>query len=114
VQRGLTGEQGVLIPKDNVQHLMLRRDVIEAVEKGQFNVYPVSSVDEAIELLSGIPAGDRDPTGKFTAGSVNERVDTRLRQLAESQIEFELVAKKKVSTRKKSKARKPDAGKKGS
>ncbi len=94
-QRGLTGEQGVLIPKDNVQHLMLRRDVIEAVENGQFHVYPIASVDEAIELLTGVPAGEPDEEGRFPSGSVNERVDTRLRLLAETRREFGRTDKEK-------------------
>ncbi|HEY5666394.1 MAG TPA: AAA family ATPase [Gammaproteobacteria bacterium] len=94
-QRGLTGDQGVLIPKDNVQHLMLRRDVIEAVENGQFHVYPIASVDQAIELLTGVPAGALDEAGRFPPGSVNERVDTRLRLLAETRRQFERTDKEK-------------------
>ena len=82
-ERGLTGQHAVLIPRDNVQHLMLRADVIAAVEAGRFNVYPISSVDEAIELLTGVPAGNRDAYGAFPPDSVNGRVETRLRQLAE-------------------------------
>jgi lon-related putative ATP-dependent protease len=61
--RGLTGEQGVIMPGSNVQHLMLRRDVVEAVAAGQFHVYPMQTVNEAIELLTGIPAGERNEEG---------------------------------------------------
>jgi lon-related putative ATP-dependent protease len=86
--RGLTGEQGVIIPASNVQHLMLRHDVVDAVQAGQFHIYPMRTVDEALELLTGIPAGERDEEGNFFAGSVNQLVDARLRELAEKQRAF--------------------------
>jgi len=86
--RGLTGEQGVIIPASNVQHLMLRHDVVDAVQAGQFHIYPMRTVDEALELLTGIPAGERDEEGNFPAGSVNQIVDARLRELAEKQRAF--------------------------
>ena len=86
--RGLTGEQGVIIPASNVQHLMLRHDVVDAVQAGQFHVYPMRTVDEALGLLTGIPAGERDEEGNFPAGSVNQLVETRLRKLAEKQRAF--------------------------
>ncbi|NNJ96972.1 MAG: AAA family ATPase [Gammaproteobacteria bacterium] len=76
--RGLTGEEGVLIPATNVKHLMLRHDVVAAVENGKFSVYPVSTVDEGIELLTGIRAGDRESNGKYTSDSVNRLVEDRL------------------------------------
>ena len=81
-KRGLTGKQGVLIPMANVKHLMLRQDVVEAVEAEQFNVYPVDSIDRALELLTGLPAGERDGTGAFPEGSVNRKVSDRLVELA--------------------------------
>ena len=86
--RGLTGEQGVIIPASNVQHLMLRHDVVDAVQAGQFHIYPMRTVDEALELLTGIPAGERDEEGNFSAGSVNQLVVARLRALAEKQRAF--------------------------
>jgi Lon-like ATP-dependent protease len=86
--RGLTGGQGVIIPASNVRHLMLRADVVEAVRQGQFRVYAVDDVDQGIELLTGVPAGVRGPDGQFPAGSVNARVDARLRQLAEDLHHF--------------------------
>jgi lon-related putative ATP-dependent protease len=86
--RGLTGEQGVIIPASNVQHLMLRHDVVDAVQAGQFHIYPMRTVDEALELLTGIPAGERDEEGNFSAGSVNQLVETRLRELADKQRAF--------------------------
>ena len=87
--RGLTGEQGVIIPASNVQHLMLRQDVVEAVKKGQFSVYAVETVDQAIELLTGVPAGKRRKDGSFTPGSINQLVETRLIGFAEKQRAFE-------------------------
>ena len=81
--RGLTGEQGVLIPASNVKHLMLREDVVAAVERGEFHVYPVTTVDEGIELLTGMPAGEPDAGGVFPPDTVNRRVQDRLHHFAE-------------------------------
>jgi predicted ATP-dependent protease len=81
--RGLTGEQGVLIPESNVKHLMLRHEVVEAVAAGKFHVYPVATIDQGIEILSGLPAGARGPSGQFAEGSVNARVEQRLIDYAE-------------------------------
>jgi lon-related putative ATP-dependent protease len=81
--RGLTGEQGVLIPATNVKHLMLRQDVIEACRQGKFHIYPVATVDEGIELLTGITAGERDAEGRFPEGSINQRVERRVMIMAE-------------------------------
>jgi lon-related putative ATP-dependent protease len=86
--RGLTGEQGVIIPTSNVQHLMLRHDVVDAVKAGQFQIYAIETVDQAVELLTGVPAGRRVRTGNFTEGSVNQRVEARLIDLAETQRDF--------------------------
>jgi len=81
--RGLTGEQGVLIPASNVQHLMLRQEVVEAVEAGKFHVYPIEAIDQGIEILTGVEAGDRDAASSFPEGSINYRVERRLIELAE-------------------------------
>ena len=81
-KRGLSGDQGVLIPHSNVRHLMLRTDVIAAVERGEFHVFPVENVDQCIELLTGLPAGERDENGEFPADSVNYRVRERLLNFA--------------------------------
>jgi lon-related putative ATP-dependent protease len=86
--KGLTGTQGVLIPEANVEHLMLRSDVVEAANEGQFHVYPVATVDEAIELLTSVPAGERDEAGHFPEGSVNYRVEERLIELAQKHRDF--------------------------
>jgi lon-related putative ATP-dependent protease len=86
--RGLTGKQGVMIPESNVKHLMLRQDVVETAEAGQFHIYPVQTVDQAMELLTGVPAGERDTEGDFPEGSINQRVEARLIELAERQRDF--------------------------
>jgi lon-related putative ATP-dependent protease len=85
---GLTGEQGVLIPRTNVKNLMLRTDVVEAVEAGQFHVHSVETVDDAIELLTGTAAGIRDEAGQFADGSINQRVEARLTSFAENTRAF--------------------------
>jgi predicted ATP-dependent protease len=81
-EKGLTGEQGVIIPAANVATLMLREDVVEAVGAGQFHIYPVKTIDEGIAILTGAPAGQRGPDGRFPQGTVNRRVDDALRDLA--------------------------------
>jgi predicted ATP-dependent protease len=81
--RGLNGEQGVLIPASNVKSLMLRRDVVEAAAAGKFHIYPVDTVDQGIEILTGVPAGEREATGEFRAGTINFRVERRLAGFAE-------------------------------
>lgn len=85
--RGLTGEQGVIVPRANVSNLMLDERVLEAVRAGQFHVYAVRQVDEALSLLLGEPAGAPDEQGRFPAGSVNARVVERLREIAEMGME---------------------------
>jgi lon-related putative ATP-dependent protease len=80
--KGLTGKQGVLIPAENVDDLMLHDEVIAAVAKGQFHIYPIGSVEQGIEILTGIPAGKRNSAGKFDAGSVFAKVDARLHNMA--------------------------------
>jgi predicted ATP-dependent protease len=83
-RRGLTGEQGVLIPASNVPHLMLRSDVLAAAGAGRFSVFPVRTIDEGIELLTGLPAGERGADGRFPEGSVNARVEARLLAFAKA------------------------------
>jgi predicted ATP-dependent protease len=85
---GLTGEEGVLIPAANVKHLMLRHDVVEAAEKGLFHIWPVETVDQAIELLTGVSAGERGLDGRFPEGSVNRRADDRLADFAKKARAF--------------------------
>ncbi|MEZ5850693.1 MAG: ATP-binding protein [Hyphomicrobiaceae bacterium] len=88
VARGLTGDQGVLIPRSNVQHLMLRDDVVEAVKEGKFAIYPVGTIDEGLEILTGVKAGERDADGNFPAGTINRLVDDRLHDFAEKARAF--------------------------
>ncbi len=76
--RGLTGDQGVLIPASNVKHLMLREDVVAAAADGKFHVWPIETVDQALTLLTGVPAGEPDAEGRFPAGTLNQRVADRL------------------------------------
>lgn len=81
--RGLTGEQGVIIPRANVRNLMLHSKVVEAVKARQFNVYAVSHVEEALELLTGHKPGGLNSKGLYTKGSVNQKVVERLKEIAE-------------------------------
>lgn len=83
VARGLSGKQGVLIPARNVPNLLLRPDVTDAIEQGQFSIYPIEHVDQAVELLTGITAGKADEQGQFPPDTINGRVQARLEQYAE-------------------------------
>jgi predicted ATP-dependent protease len=80
-ERGLTGRQGVIIPQANVKHLMLRGDVVAAAEEGRFRVYAVDTIDQAIELLTGLPAGEADGDGRYPEKTVNGLVQRRLDEL---------------------------------
>ena len=80
--KGLTSGQGVIIPSRNVQDLMLRKDVVQAVSEGQFHIYPVTTIDEGITLLTGVDAGERDGTGGYLEGTVNYLVDEKLKSIA--------------------------------
>ena len=92
--RGLTGEQGVILPAANVKHLMLRQDVIEAVEAGEFHIWPVQTLDEGFSILSGVPAGERDEDGRFPEGAFNRLVDDKLREMAQALARFSRDANK--------------------
>lgn len=87
-QRGLNGEQGVIIPATNVKHLMLREDVLAAVEAGRFAVHAIDHVDDGIELLTGVPAGQRDAGGRFPEDSINARVEDTLARYSECMRAF--------------------------
>jgi len=86
--RGLTGEQGVLIPQSNTKHLVLRPDVVKAVADGRFHIYPIETIDQGIELLTGMPTGERGADGAFPEGTVFRKVADRLRAMAESRQKF--------------------------
>ena len=86
--RGLSGEQGVLIPASNVCHLMLRSDVVDAVRAGRFSIWPMTGMEEAMERLTGLPMGTLDEQGQAPEGTVYARVAAGLRQLARLRREF--------------------------
>ncbi len=86
--KGLTGDQGVIIPAKNVRNLMLKKEVIDAVGEGKFHIWPVSTIEEGIELLTGMPAGELQPDGTYPEGTLFRKVDERLQQIAEIVKEF--------------------------
>ncbi len=87
--RGLTGTQGVLLPRSNLQHLVLREDIAAAIGRGEFHIYAAQTVEEGIEVLTGVAAGQRDVSGRFPATSVFGRVERRIIELAERLREAE-------------------------
>lgn len=99
--RGLTGEQGVLIPAANIKHLMLRRDVVAAAEAGRFRIYAVENVDQAIALLTGLPAGEADAKGIYPANSINRKVAARLDELTKIRKSFARPPQKRPGAKKK-------------
>jgi len=87
-ERGLTGEQGVLIPAANEKNLMLRGDIIEAVKAEQFNIYSVETIDEGMEHLSGLKMGEPDENGNYPEGTINHKVTAQLQKFAKSRKAF--------------------------
>ena len=81
--RGLDGTHGVMIPVQNVKNLQLSDEIVESVKKGLFTIYAVSTIDEGIEVLTGVPAGKKDKNGKFPAGTINYLVSEKLKKYAE-------------------------------
>ena len=92
-ERGLSGDQGVLVPASNMKHLMLRHNVVDAVHEGKFSVYAIDHADQAIELLTGVAAGEADSDGIFPEDSVNGRVQLRLRTLAGLRMQYSAAVK---------------------
>ena len=86
--RGFTGTQGVIIPRTNVKNLMLRDDVISAVEEGKFHIYAIDTVDDGIEILTGVKAGAADKNGKFPKGTVNYEVQKGLEHYYKCYVRF--------------------------
>jgi predicted ATP-dependent protease len=86
--RGLSGDQGVLIPAANVRHLMLRNDVVEAIRDGTFHIFPIKHVDEGIELLTGIPAGALDANHLYPEDTINAKVQQKLAEMATNMSRF--------------------------
>ena len=87
--RGLTGEHGVIIPKQNVRNLHLSDEIIDSVRKGKFHIYAVSTIDEGIEILTGVPAGKKDKNGKFPLGTINYLAYEKLKKYAKDSIKVE-------------------------
>jgi lon-related putative ATP-dependent protease len=86
--KGLGVDQGVVIPRQNARNLMLREEVIEAVKQGKFHIYAVSNVDEGIEILTGVEAGEKKEDGTYPEGSINYRVDNKLKEMAAKLKQF--------------------------
>lgn len=99
--RGLTGTQGVIIPHQNIKNLMLREEVVKAVAEGLFHIYPIRTVDEGLEILTGIKAGERQENGLYEEGTVNRLVDSGILQLARTWEEFENRARLKETEKEK-------------
>jgi predicted ATP-dependent protease len=81
-RHGLSGTQGVIVPRDNVDNLVLKDEVLEAIRAGSFHIYAVSCIEEAMEILTGMRAGVRCKNGRFSPGSLFAQVDERLSELA--------------------------------
>jgi lon-related putative ATP-dependent protease len=86
--KGLTGRQGVMIPESNIQNLMLKEEIVDAVKAGKFHIYSAKTIDEGIAVLTGVKAGEKRRDGTFEDGTVNYRVDKQLREMAEKLKEF--------------------------
>jgi predicted ATP-dependent protease len=87
-ERGLDGSHGVVIPQDNVKHLMLREDIVDAVRRNEFRIFAVRHIDEAITILTGVDAGERGEDGEFPAGTVNALVEEQLVEYATARRSF--------------------------
>jgi lon-related putative ATP-dependent protease len=86
--KGLTGQQGVMIPKSNERHLMLKDEVVDAVKEGKFHIWSVATIDEGIEVLTGVPAGARGEDGNYPEGTINHLVDKRLQEMLDAMKKF--------------------------
>jgi len=86
--RGLDGSHGVVIPESNVKNLMLKEEVVEAIKEGKFHIYPVKAIDEGIEVLTGVPAGELREDGAYPADTINHLVQRKLDELAEIAKEY--------------------------
>jgi len=86
--KGFTCQQGVMIPESNIQNLMLKEEVVDAVRAGRFHIYSAKTIDEGIEVLTGTKAGERRQDGTFQDGTLNYRVDKQLKNMAEKLKEF--------------------------
>jgi lon-related putative ATP-dependent protease len=91
--KGLTGNQGAMIPASNVQNLMLKEEILEAAEAGKFTIYPATTIDEGIEFLTGVPAGERQADGSYKEGTVNYLVNKRLQEMAETVRQYQITSR---------------------
>ncbi len=98
-QKGLNGRQGVIIPAKNVRNLMLKEEVIERVKEGQFHVWPISTVEEGAEILTGMKAGELQPDGTYPEGTLFQKVDERFFEIAEIVKEFAKEAEEEQASR---------------
>ena len=99
--KNLTGEQGVIIPRSNVKHLMLKDEVIDAVKNGKFHVWAVQTIDEGIEILTGVPAGEKDSKGNYPTGTVNYMISKKLESLTRNYFRHQKPSETKRKPRKK-------------
>ena len=106
---GLTGRQGVMIPVQNEQHLMLSHEVTEAVKKGKFHIWSISTIDEGIEILTGVPAGTPDKNGDYPKESVHGRVQAALKDWLERSYRYKKVISDRIDPPKKKRAPKKSA-----
>ncbi len=88
--KGLTGQQGAMIPASNVQNLMLKEEILKAAKAGKFSIFPARTIDEGIEFLTGVPAGEQQADGSYKEGTVNYLVNRRLQEMAETVREFQV------------------------
>jgi predicted ATP-dependent protease len=96
--KGLTGKQGVMIPASNIDNLMLKEEVVEAVKEGKFHIYAVKIIDEGIEVLTGVKAGQKDANGNFPEGTVNALVNKRFSEMANKLAQYWAFAESKRKT----------------
>jgi predicted ATP-dependent protease len=87
--KGLTGEHGVMIPASNIENLMLHEEVVEAVRQGKFHIYAINNIDQGIEILTGVPPGERQADGSYPEGTINYLVDKRLKEIADGLKKFD-------------------------
>ena len=105
--KGLSGSQGVMIPKDNLRNLVLKDELVEAAEGGRFHIYAVSTIDEGIEVLTGVPAGDLQPDGTYPEGTVHQLVEARLQQMAQTAREYTIGSDGDADAVKRGRKRRP-------
>ncbi len=86
--KGLTGEQGVMIPRSNLRNLMLKDEVVEAISAGKFHIWSVETIDQGIEILTGVTGGEKGPDGSYPEGTINQKVDKRLREILENMRKY--------------------------